>query len=103
MTYNKIIIYSVTETENCYILNSQMSVPKERGNKEYDAIMKWAAEGNTPEIYTEPENTYSELRAAEYPSIAEQMDMLYWDMKKGTAVWQETIASIKEKYPKPEA
>lgn len=75
-----------------------------RGDFKHDPeVQSWEAAGNTPEKYVESIPPYTELRAAEYPSIAKQMDMLYWDMKKGTAVWQETIASIKEKYPKPEA
>ena len=45
--------------------------------------------------------TYQELRAADYPSIAEQLDMLYWDKVNGTNIWQETIAAVKEKHPKP--
>ena len=46
------------------------------------------------------EPTYSEKRVAEYPSIADQLDMLYWDKVNGTDNWQETIAEIKAKYPK---
>jgi hypothetical protein len=43
---------------------------------------------------------YQRNRAAEYPSIAEQMDMQYWDRVNGTTVWADTIAAIKAKYPK---
>ena len=48
-----------------------------------------------------PEPSYVEKRAAEYPAIGEQLDMIYWDKVNGTTVWQDTIAAIKEKYPKP--
>lgn len=44
---------------------------------------------------------YRGLRATEYPSLAEQFDLMYWDAVNGTDNWQQTIASIKEKYPKP--
>ena len=47
-----------------------------------------------------PEPSYAEKRAAEYPSLEEQLDMIYWDKVNGTNVWQEKIASIKAKYPK---
>lgn len=50
-----------------------------------------------------PEPTYAEKRAAEYPPLAEQLDMLYWDKVNGTNVWEETVAAIKAKYPKPKA
>ena len=44
--------------------------------------------------------TYSELRAAEYPSFADQADMQYWDKVNGTNNWESAIAAIKAKYPK---
>lgn len=49
-----------------------------------------------------PELTYAEKRAAEYPPLAEQLDMLYWDRVNGTNVWAETVANVKAKYPKPQ-
>jgi hypothetical protein len=45
--------------------------------------------------------TYIENRAAAYPSLAEQMDMQYWDSVNGTTVWADTIAAIKAAHPKP--
>lgn len=48
----------------------------------------------------EPEKTYAEKRAAEYPSITEQLDMIYWDGVNGTTNWQDKIAEIKERFPK---
>lgn len=50
-----------------------------------------------------PEPSYAEQRAAAYPSIIDQLDMQYWDTVNGTTIWQDTIAGIKEKYPKPES
>lgn len=47
-----------------------------------------------------PEPTYVEKRKAEYPSLADQLDMIYWDKVNNTNLWQSTIAEIKEKYPK---
>ena len=47
-----------------------------------------------------PEPSYDQKRATEYPSVEEQLDMIYWDKVNGTNVWQETIAAIKTKYPK---
>jgi hypothetical protein len=43
---------------------------------------------------------YQRLRVKEYPSLAEQLDMQYWDRINGTTVWQDTIDAIKSKYPK---
>ena len=44
---------------------------------------------------------YQRDRAAAYPSLAEQLDMQYWDSVNGTTVWADTIAAIKQEYPKP--
>lgn len=48
-----------------------------------------------------PNAEYAEKRAKEYPTIQEQLDMIYWDKANGTNLWQEKIAEIKAKYPKP--
>mgnify|MGYP000008768543 CR=1 FL=1 len=41
-------------------------------------------------------------RAAEYPSLAEQLDMQYHDSINGTTTWADAIQAVKDKYPKPE-
>ena len=41
---------------------------------------------------------YSRNRAAEYPSIEDQLDDIY---HKGVAGWKTKIKAIKDKYPKP--
>jgi len=54
-------------------------------------------------VFTAPEvleQTYAELRAAEYPSIKDQLDMLYWDKVNGTNQWQQAITTVKATYPK---
>lgn len=48
----------------------------------------------------DPEPTYQEKRQAAYPAIADQLDMIYWDIINGTQLWQETITAIKQRYPK---
>ena len=58
---------------------------------------EWYVAGYAP---TEPEKSYAEKRLAEYPSIGDQLDMMYWDKVNGTNIWQLTIAEIKAKYPK---
>ena len=47
-----------------------------------------------------PEKSYQEKRRSEYPPIAEQLDMIYWDKVNGTNLWQDKITEIKAKYPK---
>lgn len=41
---------------------------------------------------------YQRLRASEYPSIEDQLDLLY---HQGYDGWKKEINKIKEKYPKP--
>jgi len=57
----------------------------------------WYVAGYAP---AEPEKSYIEKRLAEYPSVGDQLDMIYWDKVNNTNLWQEKIAQIKAKYPK---
>jgi hypothetical protein len=44
--------------------------------------------------------TIKQKRKHEYPSIEDQLDMLYWDKINNTNNWQTTISDVKTKYPK---
>lgn len=61
------------------------------------------AEGNKVEIDLElinnwiDPNKYQRQRAAGYPSIIDQLDILYHG---GYDAWKETIKAVKDKYPK---
>jgi signal transduction protein with GAF and PtsI domain len=39
-------------------------------------------------------------RRMAYPSIADQLDMLYWDKVNGTENWLNSIESVKSRFPK---
>ena len=45
-------------------------------------------------------NKYQRDRAVDYPSLADQLDMQYWDKINGTNKWQQAINAVKQKYPK---
>jgi hypothetical protein len=45
------------------------------------------------------ESTYADLRKEEYPTIQEQLDIIF---HQGLDAWKEQIQAIKDKYPKPE-
>ena len=45
---------------------------------------------------------YQRDRVISYPSIQEQLDMLYWDRKNGTKTWEESIDKVKADNRKPE-
>ena len=77
-------------------------IPSDPANSDYQRFIQDVAEQGI-EIVTGPdihESSYQELRVAEYPSLPDQQDMQYWDGVNSTTVWKDTIASIKNKYPK---
>jgi len=45
---------------------------------------------------------YIQARQEAYGSIADQLDMQYWDSVNGTTVWADHIAQVKADNPKPE-
>ena len=45
---------------------------------------------------------YIQARVEAYGSIADQLDMMYWDGVNGTTVWADHIAQVKSDNPKPE-
>jgi len=46
-------------------------------------------------------NKYKRDRVAAYPSLADQLDMQYWDKKNGTTTWVDAVAKVKSDNPKP--
>lgn len=44
---------------------------------------------------------YARNRAAAYPSIGDQLDMIYWDGVNDTTTWADAIAGVKAAHPKP--
>lgn len=41
------------------------------------------------------------VEARVYPSIQDQLDMLYHDKTEGTSTWVDAIKAVKEAHPKP--
>jgi len=81
--------------EAIYALNS--SVVTIRGDEAFDAA------GN-PVAYDEAAvqayidaNAYKQQRAAAYPSIPDQLDLLYHG---GMDAWKAAITAVKEEFPK---
>ena len=56
-----------------------------------------AAEAKAAEL---AKTEYQRQRAAEYPSYADQFDLLYHG---GYDAWKAAIDTVKNKYPKPES
>lgn len=54
-------------------------------------------DAGNPILIDAPALTYAQKRAAEYPSFADQFDLLYHG---GVDAWKEAIQAVKDKYPK---
>jgi hypothetical protein len=93
------LIYSLT---NYSIQYGNLGIPSDPANSDYQQFIQDVAEQGIsivegPDII-EPD--YRTLRQQAYPSLQDQQDMQYWDQVNGTNIWEETIQSIKEEYPK---
>jgi len=53
-----------------------------------------------PRSDEEKKMAYRDQRKLSYPSVADQLDMLYWDITNKTGLWRESIKAVKERYPK---
>ena len=51
--------------------------------------------------WQEQEFGYIQARQEAYGSIADQLDMQYWDSVNGTSTWSDHIAQVKSDNPKP--
>ncbi len=61
-------------------------------------------EGPTPDPRSneQKQNNYKDKRRVAYPSIPDQLDMMFNDKINGTTTWVDTINDIKIMYPKKE-
>jgi len=90
-------MYKLTEN-SITRLSDNASIPIAEGNTDYQEYLAWVGEGNTPTpADIPPPPTYKELRARAYPSIPDQLDLLYHG---GLVGWKEAIDVVKTKYPK---
>jgi len=51
--------------------------------------------------FDQQENGYKTARQEAYGSIADQLDMQYWDAVNDTTTWKDHIAQVKSDNPKP--
>tara|TARA_B100000927_G_C16417618_1_gene449982 strand:- start:36 stop:326 length:291 start_codon:yes stop_codon:yes gene_type:complete len=73
-------------------------VEVELSEEEKEATLNAWAENERARQLDEEANGYKSKRAAEYPSIADQLDDIYHN---GIDAWKATIKVTKDKYPKP--
>jgi hypothetical protein len=69
---------------------TEVPIPPESGKQVWNGS-KW----------TDPDNVLVlTKRRREYPSIGDQLDMIYWDKVNGTANWIASIDKVKTDNPK---
>lgn len=90
------IIETVKLQENSYLVNGTMSVPNDPDNKDYQLILDWVNEGNTPTGPDVIEPDYVALRtgADGYASTGDQLGMQF----DGT--WEDHVTDVKTRFPK---
>ena len=76
-----------------YIKEWKSASPQPSEAEIESAHNEWQAEYDTQE--------YARNRATAYASIADQLDMQYWDSVNDTTTWKDHVASVKNQYPKP--
>jgi predicted lipoprotein len=87
---------TIQQCEAIYKLNSEISTIQ--GNISYDQNGNEVSYDLAAVNAYIDANKYKEQRAAEYPSIADQLDTLY---HSGLDAWKAEIKTVKDKYPKP--
>lgn len=89
-------IETVKIQEYGYLVNGNMSVPNNPTNRDYQAILDWINEGNTPTGPDVIEPDYVALRTGPtgYAPIHEQLAM----QTDGT--WDAHVADVKTRFPK---
>ena len=97
-TLEELTVEATTEIENAKPLYKQVNNERmEFSEADYDQAITDLANSK----YDEQENGYKRARQEAYPSIPDQLDMLYWDKVNDTTTWKDAIAEIKSDNPKP--
>ena len=94
------IIKVVMLIDGGFLVNDEMTVPDDMGNRHRVMIQQWIDAGNTPDPYVEPEVPYQDKRIHAYGSIGDQLDMQYRDLVNDTTEWKDHIAKVKSDIPK---
>ena len=87
-----VILRNDADSNGDYIAEWNLDIPKPT-----EAQLN-ALEAQANEV--ERINNIRSQRANNYPSLADQLDMLYWDKVNGTENWLNSIESVKSRFPK---
>ena len=93
LTNNEVYGYDEIESQLPYIQQAIDNGWENISNEELDSIRKVAEQARLDAM------TYSELRAAAYPSFADQFDTIFHG---GLDAWKAEIQAVKTQFPKGE-
>ena len=89
---------ATSEIESAKPLYAQVNNERrEFTDAEYDQAIEDLAQSKLDE----QDNGYKRARQEAYPSIGDQLDMMYHDQVDGTTTWKDAIADVKSDNPKP--
>ena len=98
-TLEELTVVATQEIEDAKPMYAQVNNERrEFTDAEYDQAIVDLANSK----FDQQENGYKQARQEAYGSIAEQLDMQYWDGVNGTTIWADHIAQVKADNPKPE-
>ena len=89
---------ATSEIESAKPLYAQVNNERrEFTDAEYDQTIEDLAQSKLDQ----QDNGYKRARQEAYPSVGDQLDMLYWDKVNDTTTWKDAIADVKSDNPKP--
>ena len=97
-TLEELTVEATAEIEAAKPLYKQVNNERlEFDDNDYDQAITDLANSK----YDQQENGYKTARQEAYGSIANQLDMQYWDLVNDTTTWKDHIAQVKSDNPKP--
>jgi len=97
-TLEELTTEATTEIENAKPLYKQVNNERmEFSEADYDQAITDLANSK----WNDQQFGYIQARQEAYGSIADQLDMQYWDSVNGTTTWADHIAQVKADNPKP--
>jgi len=98
MTLEELTVVATQEIEDAKPMYAQVNnLRREFTDSEYDQAIVDLANSK----FDQQENGYKTARQESYGSIADQLDMQYWDAVNDTTTWKDHIAQVKSDNPKP--
>tara|TARA_B100001939_G_scaffold236421_1_gene203914 strand:- start:229 stop:528 length:300 start_codon:yes stop_codon:yes gene_type:complete len=97
-TLEEFVTQETAAVEAAKPLNKNVDgVVSELSDAEYTQLINDRAKN----LFNQQEFGYITARQEAYNSIADQLDMQYWDAVNGTTTWKDHIAQVKADNPKP--